>query len=181
MSRSAANSARVRRLRQRGKHIGLLVKPTARASTEHISLIAHLSDMDGELVGNAILSTETPKCPNRLWRWEMMGSDQLSPRTTWSESTGRGLERRPRPTSEAVLPRLMRDVSGSLMPGGVSADSCQLFRLILDSRSMRELSVAAQAYQPVMAVITDGLAVSLGCRGSKERKASVAPAIRWGR
>jgi hypothetical protein len=27
-------------LRQRGKHIGLLVKPTARASTEHISLIA---------------------------------------------------------------------------------------------------------------------------------------------
>jgi hypothetical protein len=34
------------------------------------------------------------------------------------------------------------------MPDGVSVDSLQRFRLILDTPSMRELSVAEQRYQP---------------------------------
>jgi hypothetical protein len=35
-----------------------------------------------------------------------------------------------------------------------------LFRLILDARSMRELSVAEQRYRAVLAVIQDGVAVT---------------------
>jgi transposase InsO family protein len=46
------------------------------------------------------------------------------------------------------------------MPDSVSADARQLFRLIRDTPSMRELSVAEQRYQAVMAVIGDGLTVS---------------------
>jgi transposase InsO family protein len=45
------------------------------------------------------------------------------------------------------------------MPDGVSADPLQRFRLILDTPSMRELSVAEQRYQAVMAVIGDGLSI----------------------
>jgi DNA-binding transcriptional ArsR family regulator len=47
-----------------------------------------------------------------------------------------------------------------LMPDSVSADSLHLLRLILDARFIRELSVAEQRYQAVMAVIADGLSVS---------------------
>jgi transposase InsO family protein len=47
-----------------------------------------------------------------------------------------------------------------VMPDSVSADARQLFRLIGDTPSMRELSVAEQRYQAVMAVIGDGLTVS---------------------
>ena len=46
------------------------------------------------------------------------------------------------------------------MPDGVSADGLHLLRLILDTPLMRELSVAEQRYQAVMAVIGDGLSVS---------------------
>src|SRR6202035_5546488 len=46
------------------------------------------------------------------------------------------------------------------MRDSVSADARQLFRLILDTPSMRELSVAEQRYQAVMAVISDGLSIS---------------------
>jgi transposase len=46
------------------------------------------------------------------------------------------------------------------MPDSVSADGLHLLRLILDTPLMRELSVAEQRYQAVMAVIGDGLSVS---------------------
>jgi transposase InsO family protein len=46
------------------------------------------------------------------------------------------------------------------MPDGVSADGLHLLRLILDTPLMRELSVAEQRYQAVLAVISDGLSVS---------------------
>lgn len=46
------------------------------------------------------------------------------------------------------------------MVDSVSADSLQRFRLIVDTSWMRELSVAEQRYQAVLAVISDGLAVS---------------------
>jgi transposase len=46
------------------------------------------------------------------------------------------------------------------MPDSVSVDPLQRFRLILDNPEMRELSVAEQRYQAVMAVISDGLSVS---------------------
>jgi transposase InsO family protein len=46
------------------------------------------------------------------------------------------------------------------MPDGVSVDALQLLRLILDTPLMRELSVAEQRYQAVLAVISDGLSVS---------------------
>ena len=46
------------------------------------------------------------------------------------------------------------------MPDSVSADALQLLRLILDTPLMRELSVAEQRYQAVLAVISDGLSVS---------------------
>lgn len=42
----------------------------------------------------------------------------------------------------------------------VSADARQLLRLILDTPWMRELSVAEQRYQAVLAVISDGLSLS---------------------
>jgi transposase len=45
------------------------------------------------------------------------------------------------------------------MPDSVSADSSQLFRLILDTPQMRELSVAEQRYQAVLSVIADGLSI----------------------
>jgi hypothetical protein len=81
--------ARVRPLRQRGKHIGLLVKPTARASTEHISLIAHLSDMNGELVGNATLSQR------RGWRDRRNREGPRRSRCRRSPGPDRGEARRP--------------------------------------------------------------------------------------
>jgi hypothetical protein len=43
-----------------------------------------------------------------------------------------------------------------LMPHGVAADGWQLLRLILDALFMRELSVAEQRYQAVLAVIAEG-------------------------
>jgi transposase InsO family protein len=46
------------------------------------------------------------------------------------------------------------------MVDSVSADSLQRFRLILDAQFMKELSVAEQRYQAVLAVISDGLGVS---------------------
>jgi transposase len=46
------------------------------------------------------------------------------------------------------------------MPDSVSVDPLHRFRLILDTPEMRELRVAEQRYQAVMAVITDGLSVS---------------------
>lgn len=46
------------------------------------------------------------------------------------------------------------------MRDSVSADARQWFRLIRDTPEMRELSVAEQRYQAVMAVIGDGLTVS---------------------
>jgi transposase len=46
------------------------------------------------------------------------------------------------------------------MGDGVSADALHLFRLILDTPLMRELSVAEQRYQAVLAVISDGLSIS---------------------
>lgn len=46
------------------------------------------------------------------------------------------------------------------MPDGVSADALRLFRLILDTPWMRELSVVEQRYQAVLAVISDGLSIS---------------------
>jgi hypothetical protein len=46
------------------------------------------------------------------------------------------------------------------MVDGVSGDALHLFRLIYDTPLMRELSVAEQRYQAVMAVIGDGLSVS---------------------
>jgi transposase InsO family protein len=46
------------------------------------------------------------------------------------------------------------------MLDSVSADSLHRFRLILDARFMKELSVAEQRYQAVLAVIADGLGVS---------------------
>lgn len=47
-----------------------------------------------------------------------------------------------------------------MTPGGVSADALQLFRLILDTPWMRELSVVEQRYLAVLAVISDGLSIS---------------------
>jgi transposase len=46
------------------------------------------------------------------------------------------------------------------MPDSVSVDPLQRFRLILDTASMSELSVAEQRYQAVLAVISDGLSIS---------------------
>jgi transposase InsO family protein len=46
------------------------------------------------------------------------------------------------------------------MADDVSADALHLLRLILDTPLMRELSVAEQRYQAVLAVISDGLSVS---------------------
>src|ERR1044071_7956949 len=46
------------------------------------------------------------------------------------------------------------------MADSVSADARQLLRLILDTPLMRELSVAEQRYQAVLAVISDGLSIS---------------------
>jgi transposase InsO family protein len=46
------------------------------------------------------------------------------------------------------------------MADSVSVDPLQRFRLILDTPEMRELSVAEQRYQAVMAVIGDGLSIS---------------------
>src|ERR1700755_2250151 len=46
------------------------------------------------------------------------------------------------------------------MADSVSADALHLLRLILDTPLMRELSVAEQRYQAVLAVISDGLSVS---------------------
>src|SRR6185503_15672423 len=46
------------------------------------------------------------------------------------------------------------------MGDSVSADALQLCRLILDTPLMRELSVAEQRYQAVLAVISDGLSIS---------------------
>ena len=46
------------------------------------------------------------------------------------------------------------------MADSVSADGLHLLRLILDTPLMRELSVAEQRYQAVLAVISDGLSVS---------------------
>jgi hypothetical protein len=43
------------------------------------------------------------------------------------------------------------------MRDSVSVDPLQRFRLILDTPEMRELSVAEQRYNAVMAVIADGL------------------------
>lgn len=47
-----------------------------------------------------------------------------------------------------------------MTPDGVSADALQLFRLILDTPWMRELSVVEQRYLAVLAVISDGLSIS---------------------
>ena len=44
------------------------------------------------------------------------------------------------------------------MPDSVSTDSLHLFRF-LDTPEMRELSVAEQRYQAVLAVISDGLSI----------------------
>src|SRR5581483_1338511 len=46
------------------------------------------------------------------------------------------------------------------MGDSVSADALHLLRLILDTPDMRELSVAEQRYQAVLAVISDGLSIS---------------------
>lgn len=46
------------------------------------------------------------------------------------------------------------------MADSVSADALHLLRLILDTPLMRELSVAEQRYQVVLAVISDGLSIS---------------------
>ena len=46
------------------------------------------------------------------------------------------------------------------MADSVSADALHLLRLILDTPDMRELSVAEQRYQAVLAVISDGLSIS---------------------
>lgn len=46
------------------------------------------------------------------------------------------------------------------MGDSVSADALHLLRLILDTPLMRELSVAEQRYQTVLAVISDGLSVT---------------------
>lgn len=46
------------------------------------------------------------------------------------------------------------------MGDSVSADALRLFRLILDTPWMRELSVVEQRYQAVLAVISDGLSIS---------------------
>ena len=46
------------------------------------------------------------------------------------------------------------------MADSVSADARQLLRLILDTPWMRELSVAEQRYQAVLAVISDGLSIA---------------------
>ena len=46
------------------------------------------------------------------------------------------------------------------MGDSVSADALHLLRLILDTPWMRELSVAEQRYQAVLAVISDGLSIS---------------------
>jgi transposase InsO family protein len=46
------------------------------------------------------------------------------------------------------------------MGDSVSADALHLLRLIFDTPLMRELSVAEQRYQAVLAVISDGLSVS---------------------
>jgi predicted nuclease of restriction endonuclease-like RecB superfamily len=45
------------------------------------------------------------------------------------------------------------------MGDSVSAEALQLLRLILDTPLMRELSVAEQRYQAVLAVISDGLSI----------------------
>ena len=45
------------------------------------------------------------------------------------------------------------------MADSVSADALHLLRLILDTPKMRELSVAEQRYQAVLAVISDGLSI----------------------
>jgi deazaflavin-dependent oxidoreductase (nitroreductase family) len=45
------------------------------------------------------------------------------------------------------------------MADSVSADALHLLRLILDTSLMRELSVAEQRYQAVLAVISDGLSI----------------------
>ena len=47
-----------------------------------------------------------------------------------------------------------------VMGDSVSADALHLLRLILDTPLMRELSVAEQRYQAVLAVISDGLSVT---------------------
>jgi leucine-zipper of insertion element IS481 len=47
-----------------------------------------------------------------------------------------------------------------VMADSVSVDPLQRFRLILDTASMRELSLAEQRYQAVSAVISDGLSIS---------------------
>jgi hypothetical protein len=47
-----------------------------------------------------------------------------------------------------------------LMADSVSADALHLLRLILDTPDMRELSVAEQRYQAVLAVISDGSSIS---------------------
>ena len=46
------------------------------------------------------------------------------------------------------------------MADSVSADALHRLRLILDTPLMRELSVAEQRYQAVLAVISDGMSVS---------------------
>lgn len=45
------------------------------------------------------------------------------------------------------------------MADSISADALHLLRLILDTPDMRELSVAEQRYQAVLAVISDGLSI----------------------
>lgn len=45
------------------------------------------------------------------------------------------------------------------MLDSVSADGLHLLRLILDTLLMRELSVAEQRHQAVLAVISDGLSI----------------------
>ena len=54
----------------------------------------------------------------------------------------------------------MLDVSSSVDGDSVSADGLHLLRLILDAPSMREMSVAEQRYQAVLAVISDGPSVT---------------------
>jgi hypothetical protein len=54
------------------------------------------------------------------------------------------------------------------MGDGVSADGLHLLRLILDTPVMRELSVAEQRYQAVLAVISDGLSISQVATGISE-------------
>lgn len=48
------------------------------------------------------------------------------------------------------------------------------FRLILDARSMRKLSVAEPRYQAVMAIIGDGLSVSRVAEKVARQRADVA-------